>query len=47
MIVIKSRGMWREDFEKKNLKYKDIIWMRVESIEFIMSLSRNGGKDLF
>lgn len=54
MVVIKSIGMWR-DFKNKNLKYKDIMWMMVGGIEFIMSLngflegvrmSRDGGKDL-
>lgn len=39
MIVTKSKEIWREDFEKKNLKDKGIDWMMAESIELTMSLT--------
>lgn len=39
MTVLKSKGMWREDFERKNWKLKDTTWMMAESIELTMSLT--------
>jgi len=39
MIVTKSNEIWREDFEKKNLKDKGIDRMMAESIELTMSLT--------
>lgn len=54
MTVIKSKGKWREDFEKKSLKHRDATWMTAESTELTVSLtsfqgetkkSQNGGKE--
>lgn len=39
MTVIKSKRIWRENFEKKNLKHKDTTWMIAESLELTMSLT--------
>lgn len=39
MTVIKSKRMWRENFERKNLKHKDTTWMIAESLELTMSLT--------
>lgn len=39
MTVIKSKRIWRENFEKKILKHKDTTWMTAESSELTMSLT--------
>lgn len=53
MTVVKSKNTGRENWEKKNLKHKDITWMTAESLKLTMSLtsfqeemkkSQNGGK---